>query len=249
MTLELPTDAGSEREAAIVRRVLAGEYDPIRWAGVTSVVGDHAGTFMVFADALMMDGVRINVSAETQQLIADELDCLLLTPKLADLIWDQREVSLPPFPRGNTTGMSTTQAMVEHSAKIDAALARLTAQPTLIATVGKHWVIDNDFIRHPRMACNYGWHFVGPNFQGITGEAIATNERDEHGQIMRLIQGRGWRHDIHHTDYSQTCVLVSRTCTIDGAPMTLGEVLQDAGLAALASHQGVMSVQRQPGVA
>jgi hypothetical protein len=248
MTLDLPPDAGSERDAAILQRITDGAYDPIKWASITSTIEGHTGIFMVFGDALMMDGVRINVSAGVEQKIADALDCLLLTPKLADLIWEQRDCTLAPFP-GSTIGMSTTKAMVEHSAKLDVALAKFTAQPTLISTVGKHWVIDNDLLRHSGMACNYGWHFEGPSFQGITGEAVVTGAKDPHGQVMRLIQGRGWRHDQHHTDYSQTCVLVAKTCTIDGTPMDITDVLQDEALAGLASHEGVMCVFRQPGVA
>jgi len=38
-----------------------------------------------------------------------------------------------------------------------------------------------------------------------------------------------------HTDYSQNCVLVSRDCSVDGAPPDL-------------SHKGPMHVLRQPGV-
>ena len=245
MTLDLPPNAGPDRDAAILQRITDQQYDPIRWATLLSDFNQHTAGFQVFADALMMDGVRINCSAEVQQKIADALDCLLLTPRLADLIWMQHENTLPPFPRGNPVGMSTTQAMIDHSAKIDAALAKFTAEPGLICTVGKHWVLDANFSKHPGMACNYGWHFQGQDWTGAFEQAVT---RDPAGQPIKMIQGRGWRHDIHHTDYSQTCVLAARACVVDGEHTTLGEVLQSQELAGLASHQGVLILQRQPGV-
>lgn len=245
MSFDLPPNAGPERDAAILHRVAEGFHDPIQWATITSSLKGHTGEFQVFADALKMDGVRINVSAELQQKIADILECLLLTPLLADMIWVQRQVTLAPSPQAIA---SSTQAMVDHSARLDARLTKLGDPTGLIATVGKHWVIDDAMLAHPGMAENYGWHFEGPSFQGMTGEVVTSLMKDEQGQYRRLIQGRGWRHDSHHVDYSQTCVLVARACLINGQPTDLKQVLQDPNLAGLASHHGVMSVLRQPGV-
>jgi hypothetical protein len=245
MSLDLPPNAGSERDAALLHRVTEGAYDPIQWATVTSSYAGHQGEFQVFADALKMDGVRINCSAQVEQLIADSLECLLLTPMLADMIWQQRAVTLLPSPQ---TIDSSTQAMVDHSARLDAQLAKLGDPTGLIATVGKHWVIDDAMLAHPGMAENYGWHFEGPSFQGMTGEVATSLVKDPTGQYVRLIQGRGWRHDQHHQDYSQTCVLVARACLVNGQPTDLKQVLTDAKLAGLASHHGAMQVLRQPGV-
>lgn len=248
MSIDLPPNVGPTRDQAILQRVREGRYDLILWAPILSTYNEHKAEFQVFADALKMDGVRINVTAEVQQQVADLLDCTLLTPKLADLIWDQREVTLTPFPRGNTNGMSTTQAMVDHSKKIDDALAKLGNPSGLISTVGKHWLIDNDLLAKPGKAENYGWHFSGSSYQGIKGEANATLMKDANGMFIRLIQGRGWQHDMHHADYSQTCVLVNRACVVDDQIVDILDVLQNPELAGLASHQGVMKVLRQPGV-
>jgi hypothetical protein len=243
---DCPKGPGPERDRWVYDAIASGNFEA-NFSEVLSSVGGHEARFYVFSDALKVGGVRVNVTAELQQMIADLLGCSLLTPKLADLIWIQREVGLKPHPRQIT---SSTEAMIEHSQKIDEDLSKFSESPAgkLICTVGKHWVLDNDLLSHPGMAENYGWHFDGPDFQGIHGEAVATLTKDEHGQYVRLIQGRGWRHDVHHVDYSQTCVLVSRACIVDGARMLLEDVLRDPALASLASHNDPLKILRQPGV-
>jgi len=244
MSFDLPPNGNQEREQAILDYVRKGAYE-LSWAKIVSTHADHTGEFWVFADALKIEGVRVNVSAETEQVIADLLGCVLLTPKLADLLWVQRAVTLPPFPRAIT---ATTQAMVEHSAKIDTALQKVDYTDGVIATVGKHWVLDNALLVKTGRAMNYGWHFEGASFQGIKGEPIASLFQDSKGQFLRLIQGRGTAHDMRHVDYSQTCVLVSRECHINEEPMDLLRVLQDPELAPMVSHQGALQLTRQPGV-
>lgn len=245
MSTRLPPDPTPERERVIQELVRDGDCE-YAWTSITSTSGSHTAEFSVFSDALKIDGIRVNVTAETAQAVADTLDCLLLTPKLADLMWLQRAVTLPPFPRGNTNGMSTTQAMVDHSTKIDSALAALPDATGLIGTVGKHWVIDNGLLGKPAgTAMNYGWHFEGQSFQGNAFDTTASLIKDGSGQLVRLIQGRGTRHNKIHVDYSQVCVLVHRTCTVDGSEMSLTDVLADPDLAPLANHTGVLKVLRQ----
>lgn len=236
----IPAQAGQAREDWIFQAVCDGRasYD---FAELVSTHDGRTAHFLVFADAMKIDGVRVNVSAQTEQKIADVLGCSLLTPKLADLMWLQKSAKLLPHPRMIT---SATDAMIDHSAKIDADLAKLGNPAGIVCTVGKHWVIDNDLDSHPGRAENYGWHFDG-NI-GIPAEYAVS--KDDHGRLITLIQGRGWAHDMHHVDYSQICVLVSRQCTVDGATMDLHDLLKDPALAPLASHQGAMSVLRQPGV-
>jgi len=234
-----------ERLEAIYQEILNGHYDAPEWADVTATIPDHTATFHVFADALKIDGVRVNVSAEYEQKIADALGCSLLTPKLADLIWLQKAVLLTPYPMTIT---SSVQGMLTHSANIDKGLAAISYTGGLICTVGKHWVIDNAIASNGK-ACNYGWHFNGQSYQGISGETCASLIKDpKTGMYYKLIQGRGTAHDMHHADYSQICVLVNQWCNVDGNPMRLEALLQDPVLCALASCQGVMTVLRQPGV-
>jgi len=242
-----PSGACRARDKWILDAVASGRY-AATFSEVISTHGGDEARFYVFSDALKVDGVRVNVSAELQQQVADLIGCLLLTPRVADLIWAQREVTVQPHPRQIT---SDTAAMVDHSQKIDAELARMSGSPAgkLICTVGKHWVIDNDLLLHKGRAENYGWHFDGPNFQGIKGEVTATGLLDNDGVPVRLIQGRGWAHDMREVDYSQTCVLWSSTCLLNGRRAPVEALLKDPRLAPLASHSGAMDIVRQPGVA
>jgi len=242
--LGLPPNVGPDREAIILQAVLDGKAS-VSWSKVTSNYEGHVGEFNVFSDALKLSGVRVNVSAETEQKIADAMGCLLLTPKLADLLWAQAGVILTPKPRPIT---ASTRAMVEHSFDIDKELEALGYPTGLMQTVGKHWVIDELLAQKPGRAMNYGWHFRGQSFGGLKGEVTASLLKDSTGQYVRLIQGRGTAHDMHHADYSQICVLVARSCTIDGVEMDLEAVLKDPVLAHLASHTGKMTIFRQPGV-
>lgn len=243
--MTFPNDI-AQREAYILEQVQNGNYSA-KWAWVKSTNGTSTAYFRVMSDALEVDGTRINVSARLEQQIADVLGCMLLTPKLADMIWMQRALTLIPYPRQIT---SSTQAMIEHSGKIDSGIAATGQDPdSLICTVGKHWVLDKALNSHPGKAENYGWHFAGASFQGITGEVCASLIKDPAtGMYYRLIQGCGWAHDISHVDYSQTCVLVRKKCLVEGNRMNLSDVLSDATLAPLVSHNGVTTIFRQPGV-
>jgi hypothetical protein len=230
----------------VLARVSAATTDPIRWAEVTARSGSHVGVFRVFADALSIDGVRVSVSARTAQGVADLLGYSLLTARLADLAWLSRTVTLLPLPAD-----VVTQTDAAESAAIASALAKaLAAQPGsssgLVQTVGKHWIIDNETAGKRAKdgtpaACNYGWHFPGATFDGRAWEPAVTTP-------YRVIQGRGWAHGVDHVDYSQTCVLVSRACVVDGQAADVGDVLGSAELAPLASHQGIVRVRRQPGI-
>lgn len=214
MPLQIQSNPGPDRESAILGYISDGRFQ-VEYSTIKSSHGEHEAEFQVFSDALKVEGIRVNVSAETQQKIADMLGCLLLTPKLANLMWLQREVTLHPFPRPIT---ATTEAMVEHSTKIDAALTKLGNPTGLIQTTGKHWVVDNEIPAGKSM--NYGWHFEGSNFQGIGGEVCATLSRDGHGQYIRLIQGRGTAHDMHHVDYCLSPEVRVLTANLQWVPIS-----------------------------
>jgi hypothetical protein len=249
--MDLPASAGSSRDQAILSAIRSSNYS-VPWATITSDIPGHHGEFRITADALKVEEVRINVSAYLQQQIADLLSCMLLTAKLADLIWLQRSVTLPPFPQP-TTNMSSTAAMVQASTTIDQALAAQGNPQGIIATVGKNWVLDNALLQpngapvlkstgRPA-ACNYGWHFATPTFQGQKWDPCASGLPG-----CRLIQGRGTAHDLGEVDYSQICLLVARSCFVDGVSMDLAQVVQDPVLAPLATLGTPLRLTRQPGV-
>jgi hypothetical protein len=242
---DFPSTHGPEREAKILECVRNGraKYNFVK---ITSEHNGHKAEFLVFEDALKVDGVRVNVNAITQQQIADLLRCILPTAKLYDIMWDQCKHRICPFPRTIT---STTQAMIEHSQDIDESLAEMNFPNGLKSTVGKIWIVDNSLASKPGKACNYGWHYGTQSaYKGIKGNVNASLMKDSNGLYWYMIQGRGWHHDAMHTDYSQVCVLVSRQCWVDGVEMNVVDVLKNPELAPLANHDGVLKVLRQPNV-
>ena len=194
-------------------------------------------------DARPFPKVRVNVSANLLQRIADALDASLLTPKLADRMFLQTKLSLAPSPQEIT---SDTWAMIDHSLRIDEQIAKAGGRPEgeFVATPGKDWVIGKELVEHPGKALNYGWHFHGPSYDGQTWESAVTPG-------LRVIQGVGSQHNGQHSDYSQNARLVKKEVVVDDRPMSLADVLTSPQLAPLASHEGALSplALRQPGVA
>lgn len=218
---------------------------------------DSTAIFSVFDDALKIDvnytdekgavtlyrEVRVNVSASLQQKIADNLNCSLLTTKLADLIWDQAPCKVNPKPRPIT---ASTIAMLQHSCDVDVAIIKAGCGVCIVSTVGKHWVLDNKILQNKGQACNYGWHFTGGStYQGIQGYANASLLKNkENGMYWYCIQPFACAHDPSHTDYSQVCQLVSREVIVDGYPKDILEIFQDQKLSYLANNGGVLKYTR-----
>jgi hypothetical protein len=234
-----------ERESYILQQVLAGNYEA-DWNPIDSVIDGHTARFWVMTDALKVDGVRVCVSAELQQQIADRIGASLLTPKLADLLHAQAEVVLGPLPRSIT---SSTQAMLEQDAAITKAIETATGVPdgakgVIVSTVGKYWCLDKQLETKPNKAVNYGWHFQGTTYKGIKGYPTASGEP----KGTYVIQQPSTAHNAQHVDYSQVCVLVLKACLLDGQISSLADVLTNPDLAKLASATGPLKVLRQPGV-
>jgi hypothetical protein len=226
-----------DREKYITDQVLRGNFE----ANLTELVHTNEGRevkLLVMDDALKIDGIRVNVSATLQQQLADMFDASLPTAMIADMMFVEATRKARPCPRAISTSVS---AMTAHSSDVE---KQVGSGQGLAATVGKHWVLDKQLDTRPSQACNYGWHFLGQNFQGINGFPAASSV----GAGIRVIQPNAIAHDRFHTDYSQICQLVSQKCWIDGEEKRLSDVLRDAAMAHLVSHQGPLVNTRQPGV-
>jgi hypothetical protein len=191
-------------------------------------------------NALPFPRIRVNVSAALLQKIADALGASMLTPKLADELYIKSAVVIPPSPQAIS---SDTWAMVDHSLRVDEQLKNAGGRPSesTISTVGKDWVLSNK-LRGTSKAMNYGWHFKGKTFGGQAYEPSATVPG------LRVVQGQGTAHNSLHSDYSQVARLVKNEASVDGVDTTIQAILQDPSTSHLASHEGVLSVLRQPGV-
>ena len=191
---------------------------------------------------IKVDGIRVNVSAELQQKLADLFGASLLTSHIADLMFINAVHRVEPCPM---TISSTVASMVKHSQMVDTKVGLKTTG--LVASPGKHWILDKKLDWNTGKACNYGWHFVGTNYKGIKGHPAGSKQNQLNGSPVSVIQPNACAHDMKHSDYSQICQLVSQECWIDGQPHRLSNILQDPSKCDLANAGGPLFNIRQPG--
>jgi hypothetical protein len=214
----------------------------IEWADVISKAAN--GTQLricVMRDGLKIDGVRVSASANDLQQIADLLGCMLLTPKVVDLIWQQAQVRFDPVIRAdnNIVASSNDQRV---SGLVDEQIAKHGGdQGGLVDSIGKYWVLHNH-LANPGLkfgksnACNYGWLSSTGLYAALTPS-------------LKCWQQPGFQHNDGHRDPSQIIRLMSRKAFLtkpgeEEQQVDLLDVLRDPALAKLANHDGVLHYVR-----
>jgi len=233
-----------QREKYIFDRVMAGTFEA-KWVDISYDILGRKVKLQVMEDALKIDGVRVNVSASLQQRLADVFDASLMTAQVADLVYINAIRKIGPFPMKISTSVS---AMKKHSSGVDVKLKTLSVSEGLVADPGKNWILDKKLESSPRRACNYGWHFLGSSYSGISGFSVASKFNTINYQPIKVIQPNAIAHDAFHSDYSQVCQLVSQICWVDGIEKRFSELLIDPKDSVLVSHQGPLKLIRQPGI-
>src|SRR5690606_3662770 len=145
------------------------------------------------------------------QQIADLTGCMLLTPKLIDLIWLQAQTRFDPIINTPIPGTSSKRIVASSHLHVvhQAIEKRATGAVGLTACVGKYWCLTNKLHRGGlkpseggllygySTACNYGWLSSVGQLSAVTPG-------------LRCWQSPGYRHNHHHWDPSQTIRLVYR---------------------------------------
>jgi hypothetical protein len=244
------------REAAVLDAVRAGGALPIVWSPIHTEIPGHKATVYVASDTLRFgepganldpgdwDWVRVAVTAETAQRIADALGVLLPTDRIADLVHAQATVRLTPHWQQPVT--ATTDAMLRHHADIEAERA---GRDGLLSTIGKDWILGRELFptspgglpAHPLGwdgAINYGWHTRGP----------ATRNGPYVGQPgVVLWQTKGFRHNRRHIDYAQWVPrFVHPRMEVDGRWVRTADVMTSPELAGLVTYDGPLPDVRYP---
>ncbi len=242
----------------IVQAVKDGKAK-FQWAEVKS---EHAGNTLyisVFRDAMkfdgyqttsgrVVDGVRLPATAVQMQEIADATSCMLLTPKVNDLIWLQAKIKFNPVYNINGHIVATSPIESVHD-EIEKKIQNAGGDDgvSLIDSVGKYWVITNGLARPQTLkygvhsCCNYGWCSSDGIYQGVTPG-------------VKVWQGCGYEHNDEHVDPSQTIRLMYmfarliRAGQSDWEQVALIDVMKDPALAPLVNHDGVLAAFRQPSV-
>lgn len=257
----------------IIDLIRAGKAH-VSWATITSEHKGHQLRISVFRDAMKFDsvpamlwtrkpvpashpdagktfdGVRLPVTAVEMQQIADLTGCMMLTPKVVDLIWLEAGLNGVQIDSVvNVQGKIVAESDIHRvNAEIDAKLAKASGnREGVIDSVGKYWVVCNAMLTGPysaagRQAVNYGWPTKGAgNGRSVTGK-------------FNVWQTIGSRHDVGHYDPSQVIRLMSRTAQLlkagssDWVDVDLYDIARDLDLAGLISHEGPMKIVRQQGV-
>lgn len=246
--LDLPDAPGAARDTLVLHHVQAGDAE-VMW--VPLLVANRL-ELLVMGDALKLGGVRIGAGAQLAQQCADLLGALLLTPRVLDLMYQSRGLTIEPQTQYDATQMLTTHWFEKESARIDAAITSAGGpEPgAIVQTVGKPWCVTNALLTHPGKACNYGWH-VPPG--SVSGSPAQWKKTPAYLSVslpgIYVLQQPGFAHGLDEADYSEMIVLMHRSCKLDGVETDLATVLQDSTNASLVSHEGPLKVLRQPGVA
>ncbi len=218
----------SDREAAVLREIIAGNIPDFlrRFKPVPVVAGDLHGTIDVMPDYLAIGGdgdfVRIPMTPQTAQRIADRFGCTLPTRKMVDAIDAVAEVRLAPQPL--TEDRESVAAFLLSNERIERQRA---GKPLGGLTVGakKDVVLSPKIFERDDRVAIYGWR----QLDGTPIQPLATV------------------HVKWYVDYSHGVRLVRDQMTINDKSAGIAEVLQDPARAALLSDEGPIKPPRYPG--
>ena len=240
--------------------------DIFEWTEVKSVHNGYTLYIQVFRDAMKFDGipaltwnfkpvigdnrlfhgVRLPASAEQLQQIADLLNCMLMTPKVIDMIWLQADLKFDCVVNINGKIVANSHIHDVHQ-KIEEQIQLQGGDDgtKLVSCVGKYWCLINGLVSAGKIhgldkACNYGWcakHASGP---GVTAG-------------VQCWQRPGFGHSLKHWDPSQTIRLMHRSGRLihpGGKEETidLHDIAAIPALAYLIHHEGELKYLRQKGV-
>jgi hypothetical protein len=216
----------AQREARILEEITAGNlpeflrtFVPVT---VTATIGGtpHAAVYHVMPDYLCIgadaDFVRMPMTPDTAQAIADRFECQLTTRRMTNDIYTAATVKLAPSPISPTsTDITAATTFYQHHLTIETQRQGYPLGP-LVAGIKKDVVVTPQLATHPGRVAIYGWH-------QLNGQPI-----------QPLYLG----HVDWYVDYSHGIRLVSAYMTVDGAPRSTADVLRDPDLNVLLSDEG-----------
>ncbi len=233
----LPRDA---REDTLFRLVTSGNIPaflrtlvPITAAAMVNGV-ERSLTYYVTPEYLAVGpddrSFLIPMTPLLAQRIADALHCTLPTRKMVNDIYRAAPLKLAPSPIPPSAAMITVPVFAQHDSIVWAQRQPvLGSYPhgTLTGGTKKDVVISNRITTDlktgvPKPVVIYGWH-------QLNGSAI-----------QPLYNGHGET----YADYSHGIRLVHTAVLLDGAPTTVGAVLQDNFLSTLLSDEGAIARPR-----
>jgi hypothetical protein len=224
-----------EREAAVLRETTSGNFPGFlrKFKNITirgrikdgDLQRDVESTIEVMPDYLAVgsdeDFVRMPMTPQTAQRIADEFGCVLPTRKMVDAIDAQAEVRLAPRPM--TEAREAVGTFLEHHQIIE---REREGKPLgqLITGIKKDIVLSPRIFDKPQRLAIYGWRQPG-------GQPI---------QPLTIV------HSDRYVDYSHGARLVRSSIEIDGKQLNIDDLLADRDRCGLISDEGPMTPPRYP---
>jgi hypothetical protein len=168
------------------------------------------------------DFVRIPMTPQTAQIIADQFGCTLPTRKIVDAIDAAAEVRLSPHPM--TVEREAVATFAEHNAIVE---KQRGEKPLGLLVIGskKDIVLTPRLFEKPQRLAIYGW-------------------RQLNGQPIQPLTIVHWN---QYVDYSHGVRLVHDLVEIDGKSMKISDVLSDPDWCDLVSDEGPMKPARYHG--
>ena len=212
-----------EYEFAVTGELLAGNLPEShrQWQTIRTEFSDangrtHTAEYQVLPDYLSVgsdaDFVRVPLTPQTAQRIADAFGCSLPTRKMVEAITRVATVRLRPQPL--TQDREAVATFVQHHRLIEEQWGNRPRG--LVAGIKKDVVITNRLGERPQRVAIYGWHH--PDGRPI--------------QDLTIVHRNGY------VDYSHGVRLVRREILVDGRPRDIRHVLIDPVLHPLLSDEG-----------
>jgi pimeloyl-ACP methyl ester carboxylesterase len=224
-----------EREAAILREITRGNFPDFlrnfKTVPLHGLIGnDNAQkettlVIEVMPDYLAIGGdgdfVRIPMTPQTAQKIADALGCTLPTRKMVDAIDTRAEVRLAPHPL--TRDREAVATFFEHHQIIE---TQRSGRPlgSLVTGIKKDIVLSPRIFEKPQRLAIYGW-------RQLDGAPI---------QPLTIV------HWNRYVDYSHGARLVRDLVELEGQRTRITDLLADPARCGLVSDEGVMNPPRYP---
>jgi hypothetical protein len=223
----------AEWEAAVLKEITSGNFpDFLRNFKTVPISGalkqgerEVSATLEVMPDYLAVgtdaDFVRVPMTPQTAQQIADLFGCTLPTRKIVDAIDRVAEAKVAPHPM--TKDREAIVTFAEHNRIIDSQRADKPLGLLLIGTK-KDIVLTPRIFEKPQRLAIYGW-------------------RQLNGQPIQPLTIVHWN---RYVDYSHGVRLVNDSIELDGKSVKISELLADPDRCGLVSDEGPMNAPRYP---
>lgn len=176
------------------------------------------------------DYLYIPMTPSTAQYLADNMNCLLPTKKMVDVIYAKAETKLKPQPIPPSDKMTTIPVFKQHTDSIKQQIAQIglnRSSNNIIAGHKKDIIISNKIYSNDRnyeRVVIYGWHLSVNN------------------PIQPVYNG----HIAEYADYSHGVRLISKTAVVNGDSVQVEDILKDSNLSKLLSSEGVITKPYYP---